>query len=128
MSLGLALYYASLGLNFAWTPLFFLYKKVSCRVCSNYQKLITLPRQPGLALVDITALTGTVIYLTVCEIYYLLKASHLSHLALQSVLHGPTDGKSSYYLVPYCAWLGVATYLNAGMWWLNKDRNLAKID
>lgn len=50
------------------------------------------------------------------------------HFSLQSVLHGPTDGKSSYYLVPYCAWLGVATYLNAGIWWMNKDRPLAKID
>ncbi|KAH8113241.1 TspO/MBR-related protein [Phellopilus nigrolimitatus] len=90
-SLGLALYYGQLGLNFLWTPLFFKLKK------------------PGLALVDITALTGIVAYLT-------------------KTLHGPTGGKSTYFLAPYCAWLGFATYLNGGMWWLNRNKDIVKKD
>ncbi|EJD01121.1 TspO/MBR-related protein [Fomitiporia mediterranea MF3/22] len=90
-ALGLKLYYVQLGLNLAWTPLFFVAKR------------------PGLALIDITALTGTVAYLT-------------------KLLHGPTDGASTYLLAPYCAWLGLATYLNAGMWWMNRKRQIPKID
>jgi len=84
-------YFVSLGLNFAWTPLFFVFKK------------------PGLALLDITALTGTVAYIT-------------------SKLHGPTGGKSSYFLGPYCAWLAYATYLNGNIWWNNRNRILPQTD
>lgn len=33
----------------------------------------------------------------------------------------PTLGVSpTWFLAPYCAWLGYATYLNAGYVWLNK--------
>ncbi|KAI0081723.1 TspO/MBR-like protein [Panus rudis PR-1116 ss-1] len=78
----LILYYAQLSLNFAWTPLFFLKRKV------------------GLALIDIMALTGTTTYMTV-------------------ILHRATQGKTTYFLLPYCAWLCYATYLNAGIWGLN---------
>ncbi|KAL5530690.1 hypothetical protein ACEPAF_6948 [Sanghuangporus sanghuang] len=87
----LKLYYIQLGLNFAWSSLFFVAKK------------------PGLALIDITALTGTVACLT-------------------KLMHGPTNGVSTYLLVPYCAWLGYTTYLNAGIWWKNRTRQIPKID
>jgi translocator protein len=66
-------------------------------------------KQTGVALVDIVALTGSVFYLT-------------------KTLHGPTGGKSSYLLVPYCVWLSLASYLNAGIWYLNKNRALPKRD
>ncbi|KZS97970.1 TspO/MBR-like protein [Sistotremastrum niveocremeum HHB9708] len=59
-------------------------------------------KRPGLALLDCTALTGTTVYLT-------------------TLLHEPTGGQSTWLLAPYCAWLGWATYLNAGIWWLNRD-------
>ncbi|KAG8934330.1 hypothetical protein FRC02_010187 [Tulasnella sp. 418] len=65
--------------------------------------LFFLLRKKGLALLDITALTAAVFYTT-------------------KKLHGPTDGKSTYLLAPYCAWLCYATYLNAGYWWLNRGR------
>ncbi|KAG9128212.1 hypothetical protein FRC07_002830 [Ceratobasidium sp. 392] len=80
---GLKMYWVQLGLNLTWTPLFFLLK------------------QKGLALIDIAALTTTVVTMT-------------------RTLHGPTDGKATYLLAPYCAWLTYATYLNGGYWWLNR--------
>lgn len=91
LSLGMKLYYGQLGLNLLWTPLFFVAKR------------------PGLALIDITVLTGTVAYLT-------------------KLLHGPTGGKTTYLLVPYCAWLSYATYLNLGIWWLNRGKYIKKTD
>ncbi|KAG8687790.1 hypothetical protein FRC12_019112 [Ceratobasidium sp. 428] len=81
---GLKMYWVQLGLNVSWSPLFFLL------------------RQKGLALIDIAALTTTVV-------------------AMTRTLHGPTDGKATYFLAPYCAWLTYATYLNGGYWWLNRD-------
>jgi len=56
---------------------------------------------------------------------YLLKVKRpgLLHLA-QKILDRPTNAKATYLLLPYCAWLAYATYLNAGLWWLNrKDYN-----
>jgi benzodiazapine receptor len=44
------------------------------------------------------------------------------------VLHKPTGGKSTWLLVPYCAWLGIATYLNAGIVYLNAGRKVEKKD
>ncbi|KAF4619812.1 hypothetical protein D9613_005016 [Agrocybe pediades] len=85
LSLGLALYYTQLGLNYAWSPLFFGQHKI------------------GLALVDSVLLTATTCWMT-------------------KLLDRPTDAKATYFLLPYCAWLGFATYLNAGTWWLNKNR------
>ncbi|EAU84847.1 hypothetical protein CC1G_00366 [Coprinopsis cinerea okayama7 len=82
LSLGIALYYVQLGLNFVWSPLFFG------------------THNTGLALVDSVLLTATTWYMT-------------------KVLDRPTDGKATYFLLPYCAWLGYATYLNGGVWWLN---------
>ncbi|EUC62322.1 TspO/MBR-like protein [Rhizoctonia solani AG-3 Rhs1AP] len=80
---GLKMYWVQLGLNLAWTPLFFIWK------------------QKGLALIDIAALTSTVVTMT-------------------QTLHEPTEGVSTYLLAPYCAWLSFATYLNGGYWWLNR--------
>ncbi|RXW24707.1 hypothetical protein EST38_g1136 [Candolleomyces aberdarensis] len=82
LTLGIGLYYVQLGLNFAWSPLFFG------------------AHQTGLALVDSAALTISTWYMT-------------------KLLDRPTNGKATYYLLPYCAWLAYATYLNAGIWWLN---------
>ncbi|KAF7292385.1 TspO/MBR-related protein [Mycena chlorophos] len=85
--LALKLYYAQLGLNLAWSPLFFGFKR------------------PGLALVDIAALAGTTFYLT--------------------KILGPISATAAYLLLPYCAWLSFATYLNVGIWWMeakNKDK------
>ncbi|TDL29554.1 TspO/MBR-like protein [Rickenella mellea] len=89
--LGLALYYGQLCFNVLWTPLFFGWK------------------QPGIALLDISFLTGTTYYAT-------------------ALLHHATGGKSTYFLVPYCMWLTFATYLNGGIWWLNRGRVLDKVD
>ncbi|KXN89649.1 Translocator protein [Leucoagaricus sp. SymC.cos] len=85
LSLGLALYYAQLGLNCLWSPVFFAGRSIT------------------LALVDSALLTGTAFYMT-------------------KLLDRPTNAKATYFLLPYCAWLGYATYLNAGLWWLNKDK------
>ncbi|KAF9534257.1 TspO/MBR-related protein [Crepidotus variabilis] len=57
---------------------------------------------PGIALVDSVLLTGTTWYMT-------------------KLLDRPTNAKATYFLLPYCAWLGYATYLNAGTWWLNRS-------
>jgi len=86
---GITLYWAQLGLNFLWTPLFFGWKRVD------------------LALVDISVLTGTVIYMT-------------------TQLDEPTKGATTLLLAPYCAWLCLATYLNGGIWWLNSGKPKAK--
>jgi len=66
-------------------------------------------KQTGAALVDIVALSGSVFYLT-------------------KLLHEPTNGRSTILLAPYCVWLSLATYLNAGIWYLNKNRKLSKRD
>ncbi|TFK43466.1 TspO/MBR-related protein [Crucibulum laeve] len=85
LSVGLGLYFAQLGLNYLWSPLFFSAHKT------------------GLALIDSTLLLGTTLYMT-------------------KLLDRPTNAKATYFLLPYCAWLGYATYLNAGVWWLNRNR------
>ncbi|PPQ94011.1 hypothetical protein CVT25_009859 [Psilocybe cyanescens] len=84
LSLGIALYYAQLGLNYLWSPIFFGQHQI------------------GLALVDSVLMTATTWYMT-------------------KLLDRPTDAKATYFLLPYCAWLGYATYLNAGTWWLNRE-------
>ncbi|KAF8913964.1 TspO/MBR-related protein [Gymnopilus junonius] len=84
LTLGLALYYAQLGLNVFWPPIFFVKRKI------------------GLALLDSVLLTGMAWFMT-------------------KILDRPTNGKATYFLLPYCAWLGYATYLNAGIWWLNRE-------
>lgn len=97
---GLILYYAQLTLNVAWTPLFFGAKRM------------------GLALVDIITLTGTTFYMTVRP-PSLLHSSSLICITLQRVLNEATNGKTALFLLPYCAWLTFATYLNASFLYLN---------
>lgn len=77
----MALYWAQLGLNALWSPLFFGAGNV------------------GLALVNITALTGTVGYwaATVKDV----------------------DERAGYLAIPYVGWMVYATYLNASIWWQN---------
>ncbi|KAJ3882889.1 TspO/MBR-related protein [Lentinula edodes] len=89
LTLGVALYYAQLCMNFAWSPLFFGYKQV------------------GVALIDSILMAGTTLYAT-------------------KLFDGPTHSRTTYLLVPYCGWLCFATYLNAGIWWLNRKRRLGK--
>ncbi|KAF9009002.1 TspO/MBR-related protein [Cyathus striatus] len=85
LSWGIALYYAQLGLNLIWSPIFFG------------------THNTALSLVDSVLLTGTTWYMT-------------------RLLDRPTNAKATYFLLPYCAWLAYATYLNAGVWWLNRKR------
>ncbi|KAF5388154.1 hypothetical protein D9615_000460 [Tricholomella constricta] len=92
LSISVLLYYAQLGLNVLWSPLFFMAK------------------EPGWALIDSVLLTGLTFYMT-------------------SLLDGPTGSKTTPFLLPYCAWLTFATYLNAGIWFLNRRRpNVRKED
>ncbi|RDB22631.1 Virulence protein SSD1 [Hypsizygus marmoreus] len=60
-------------------------------------------KQTGLALVDNVLLTITTYYLT-------------------NVWSISTDSATTPFLLPYCAWLTFATYLNAGIWWLNRGQ------
>ncbi|KIJ56886.1 hypothetical protein M422DRAFT_218667 [Sphaerobolus stellatus SS14] len=39
------------------------------------------------------------------------------------VLDKATDGATSWFLVPYCAWLSFATYLTGGIWLKNRKGN-----
>ncbi|KIY49285.1 TspO/MBR-related protein [Fistulina hepatica ATCC 64428] len=55
----------------------------------------------GIALCDSILLAGTTYYMT-------------------KLLDEPTNHKTTYLLVPYCAWLTFALYLTAGFWWLNR--------
>lgn len=63
-------------------------------------------RQTGPALVDITALTGTV--------------------AALAVKMAKVDRRTLFVFIPYLTWLSYASYLNAGVWWLNGGK--AKVD
>jgi tryptophan-rich sensory protein len=54
---------------------------------------------PGWALVNIAAMWVTIVWT-------MIAFAHLSRPAM-------------YLLVPYLAWVSFATYLNAGIWWLN---------
>ncbi|THH32940.1 hypothetical protein EUX98_g1278 [Antrodiella citrinella] len=42
-------------------------------------------------------------------------------LYMTKLFHGPTGGRTTWFLAPYCAWLSYATYINAGVWWLNRS-------
>ncbi|CAG7848590.1 SubName: Full=Related to Peripheral-type benzodiazepine receptor {ECO:0000313/EMBL:CCA70661.1} [Serendipita indica DSM 11827] len=61
-------------------------------------------KQIGLAMVDLVALTGTVYGMTF-------------------VLHNATNGKTTLFLAPYCAWLTFASCVNFGFWYLNRGRS-----
>ncbi|KIY74152.1 TspO/MBR-related protein [Cylindrobasidium torrendii FP15055 ss-10] len=60
-------------------------------------------KQVGFALVDSALLGATTWYMT-------------------SVLHEATNGQTTLFLAPYCAWTAFATYLNGGIWWLNSGK------
>ncbi|KAK0482093.1 hypothetical protein EDD18DRAFT_1201988 [Armillaria luteobubalina] len=64
-------------------------------------------RGPPGALVDSVLLAGTTFYMT-------------------KILDRPTKSLSTYLLLPYCAWLTFATYLNGGIWWLNRGQRPKK--
>ncbi|KAJ7507887.1 TspO/MBR-related protein [Mycena galericulata] len=57
-------------------------------------------KRTGIALIDSGLLAVTTLYMT-----NLLR---------------PISPEASYLLLPYCAWLSFATYLNGGIWWLNR--------
>jgi benzodiazapine receptor len=59
-------------------------------------------KQTGIALVDCALTAGITIYMT-------------------KLLDGLTASQTTYFLLPYCAWLSFATYLNGGIWWLNRN-------
>ncbi|ODO09905.1 hypothetical protein I350_02128 [Cryptococcus amylolentus CBS 6273] len=80
----LQLYYAQLGLNLIWSPIFFGLK------------------QKEIALGNLLALTGTVGAMT-AKMYNI-------------------NTNTLWFLAPYCAWLGYATYLNAGYIFFNRKR------
>jgi len=63
--------------------------------------------QVDLALADSVLITGMSLYMT-------------------KLFHGPTGGRSTWFLAPYCAWLSYATYINAGVWWLNHSPSTRK--
>ncbi|GAA5984497.1 hypothetical protein JCM5350_004736 [Sporobolomyces pararoseus] len=63
-------------------------------------------KQVGLALLDIGALT-TATYVLTYEAY-------------------KVDSRTSFLLVPYCAWLTFASYLNGGIWYLNSYASRTK--
>ncbi|KAK7695897.1 hypothetical protein QCA50_000536 [Cerrena zonata] len=42
------------------------------------------------------------------------------------VLHRATQGKTTYFLAPYCAWLGYATYINGYIWFWNAGKRIPR--
>lgn len=91
----LTLYYTQLVLNLVWMPLFFTGEHND--LCEAH----TSAKKPVLALVDIVALTATVWKMT-------------------TTMGGiGTRISTNWFLLPYSAWLGYATYLNAGHVYLN---------
>jgi benzodiazapine receptor len=78
---GATLYTIQLGLNLIWMPLFFGMGR------------------PIEAMLDITALTGTVGYL--------------------AYIWSKVDTTAAYLMIPYLGWLGFASYLTAGTGHLN---------
>ncbi|CAD6566792.1 MAG: hypothetical protein TREMPRED_002964 [Tremellales sp. Tagirdzhanova-0007] len=73
---------------------------------SNWFTTMSPPpaKQKEIALANILGLTGTVVAMTV-------------------KMHGlNTPFSTTWFLAPYCAWLGYATYINAGYVFLNNDR------
>ncbi|KAH8105889.1 TspO/MBR family-domain-containing protein [Cristinia sonorae] len=75
----------------------------------GWTSLFFVKHKVGLALVDSIMITGMSLYMT-------------------KLFHTPTSGKSTWFLAPYCAWLVYATYLNAGIWHLNRNRYLREDD
>lgn len=73
--------------------------------------------QTGFALVDSGIMAAATFYMTVSQALSLLPDnSPLTQLQKLLAVHSPP---AMYLLLPYCAWLSFATYLNGGIWWLN---------
>jgi len=47
-----------------------------------------------------------------------------SVLVMTKRFHDGTDGATTPFLVPYCAWLCVVVYINGGIYWLNRRRGV----
>ncbi|KAH9482717.1 Translocator protein-like protein [Psilocybe cubensis] len=93
---------------FAWTLLYVSMGYAShIAVKALDHTHLDVNRYIGLALIDSVLMTATTWYMT-------------------KLLDRPTDAKATYFLLPYCAWLGYATYLNAGTWWLNRQPKYRK--
>ena len=69
-----------------------------------------------------------------CLVYYrthpetISGISRESQLEQQKLLHDATEGATTPFLVPYCAWLGFVIYINGGILWLNRGRKLPMYD
>ena len=84
----LTLYYAQLGLNLLWTPLFFGGRSKRYGLSGT----LMTAKQKEIALGNILALTGTVLAMTV-------------------KMHGlNTPFSTTWFLAPYCAWLGYGMF------------------
>ncbi|KIK68068.1 hypothetical protein GYMLUDRAFT_36894 [Collybiopsis luxurians FD-317 M1] len=66
-------------------------------------------KKTGAALIDCLALAAATFYAT-------------------KLLDGPTNSRTTYFLLPYCVWLCFANYLNGGIWLLNREAPLVKKD
>ncbi|KAI0796711.1 TspO/MBR-like protein, partial [Abortiporus biennis] len=73
----------------------------------SWSTLFFSKKKIGVALIDSITLTSMSIYMT-------------------KLFHNATDGATTWFLGPYCAWLLYATYLQTGTWWLNRGRNIAR--
>jgi len=84
----LTVFLIQLALNFLWSPIFFAKHKIFT------------------ALVDISALLGTLIY--------------------TAVLFNQVNPTASYLLLPYIVWVSYATALNLRIWTLNRSKQSPK--
>jgi len=51
---------------------------------------------------------------------------HSTPTPLLTLFDRPTNAKATYFLLPYCVWLCFETYLNAGVWWLNRKSKIIR--
>ncbi|CAL1700790.1 unnamed protein product [Somion occarium] len=75
----------------------------------GWSSLFFVKKRVGLALLDSIAITASSACMTV-------------------LFHKATDGATTYFLAPYCAWLCYATYINASVWYLNRGRKVTGED
>ncbi|KAF8335062.1 TspO/MBR-like protein, partial [Cantharellus anzutake] len=103
MSMGYASHLAAITLNDDQSKRCDCLKLYYAQLALNlaWTPLFFVYKKKGCALLDLFALLGTTCKLT----------AELARI---------TNGKSTWFLAPYCAWLTYATYLNAGYWWLNR--------
>jgi len=51
-------------------------------------------------------------------------ASAVLTLHTTKLFHDGTDGATTPFLIPYCAWMCVVVYINGGIYWLNRGQDL----